>query len=95
MIDVTSVTVNTKANEVVITGVNLDSIWVHFDKPDETSECQELTYKFDTSLAGVRKYLYLVTKNNKKAAEFKTMDERLSALTGQIIHLSPNFLVKE
>ena len=88
MIDVTSVVV--KEDLVILTGIDLDSIWIH-----EDAECTEATYKFDTSLAGVRKYLYLTTKNNKKANEFKYMDERLNALLGQTIYLSNNFRVKE
>jgi response regulator of citrate/malate metabolism len=95
MIDVLSVVVNEKKNEVVITGVDLDSIWVNHDEADETAECTEVAYKFDISLSGARKYLYLVTKNNKKANEFKYMDQRLEALVGQTIHLSNNFRVKE
>ena len=93
MIDVTNVTLNTEAKEVIISGVDLDSIWVHTDEPEDDAECTEITYKFDTSVAGTRKYLYLVTKNNKKANEFKYMDERLEALVGQTIYLSNNFRV--
>ena len=95
MIDVVKVVVNEKADEVIISGVDLDSIWIHKDEPEEDAECTEVTYKFDTSLAGSRKYLYLVTKNNKKASEFKFMDDRLNALVGQTIHLSNNFRVKD
>ena len=95
MIDVTSVVVNEKTNEVIITGVDLDSIWIHKDILDEDAECTEATYKFDTSLSGARKYLYLATKNNKKANEFMYMDERLKALVGQTIYLSNNFRVKD
>ena len=71
MIDVTSVAINEEANEVIIKGVDLDSIWMFHDEPEEDAECTEVAYKFDISLAGARKYLYLVTKNNKKANEFK------------------------
>ena len=95
MIDVTSVVIKEEANEVVISGVDLDSIWCFHDEPDEDADCNEVSYKFDISLAGVRKYLYLVTKNNKKANEFKYMDQRLEALVGQTIHLSNNFRVKD
>lgn len=95
MIDVTSVVINEEANEVVITGVDLDSIWIFNDKPSEDTECPEVSYKFDISLAGARKYLYLVTKNNKKANEFVYMNQRLEALEGQTIHLSNNFRVKD
>lgn len=94
MIDVTGVVVNEEANEVVITGVDLDSIWIFKDEPSEDAECPEVSYKFDISLAGARKYLYLVTKNNKKANGFKYMNQRLEALVGQTIHLSSNFIVK-
>lgn len=95
MIDVTSVVVNEKANEVVITGVDLDSIWIFGIEPEEDAECTEVSFKFDISLAGARKYLYLVTKNNKKANELKFMAQRLEALVGQTIHLSNNFRVKD
>ncbi len=93
MIDVTSVLVNEK--EVVITGIDLDSIWIFHDEPTETAECSELTYRFDITMAGARKYLYLVTKNNKKANEHTYMQERLEALVGQTLQLSSNFLVKD
>ena len=96
MIDVTSVMINEEANEVVITGVDLDSIWIFNDEPSEDAECTEVSYKFDISLAGVRKYLYLVTKNNKKANEAsKLMPQRLEALVGQTIHFSNNFRIKD
>lgn len=95
MIDVTKVTVNEEAKEVLISGVDLDSIWCFKDEPDENAECNEVSYKFDISLAGVRKYLYLVTKNIGKCSKFSNMHNRLLALTGQIISLSPNFLVKD
>ena len=67
MIDVTSVLVNEKDNIVEISGVDLDQIWLFKDEPEEDAECNTITYRFDISLAGVRKYLYLCTKNNKKA----------------------------
>lgn len=95
MIDVTKIEVNEEAKEVVISGVDLDSIWIFVDEPEENAECNEVSYKFDISLAGVRKYLYLVTKNNKKANEFNHMNHRLQALVGQTISLSSNFLVKD
>ena len=95
MIDVTSITINEEANEVVIAGVDLDSIWLFRDEPEENAECKEVTYKFNISLSGTRKYLYMVTKNNRKANEFKFMEQRLQALVGQTIHLSNNFRVKD
>ena len=95
MFDVTSVVVNEKANEVVIREVDLDSIWCFRDEPEEDAECTEVSYRFDISLAGVRRYLYLVTKNNQKANEFQFMPQRLEALAGQTIYLSNNFRVKD
>ena len=95
MIDVTSVVINEEANEVIISGVDLDSIWMFHDELSEDAECTEVAYKFDISLAGTRKYLYLVTKNNKKANEFKFMDQRLNALLGQTLQFSNDFRVKD
>ncbi len=95
MIDVTKVEVKAKENVVLITGVDLDSLWIFHDEPVEDAECKEVSYKFDISIAGPRKYLYLVTKNNKKASEFAYMEQRLTALVGQTIQLSDNFRVKD
>lgn len=94
MIDVTKVDFNTEANEVIITGIDLDSLWLFNDEPQEDAECKEVSFRFDTSLSGTRKYLYVVTKNNKKANQFPYMNQRLEALVGQTISLSKNFLVK-
>lgn len=95
MVDVTSITVSEKANEVIITGVDLDSIWIFTDEPEEDATCTEVSYKFDLTIAGARRYLYLVTKNNKKANEHKFMQQRLEALVGQTIYISNNFRVKD
>lgn len=95
MIDVIAVKINAEKSSVEVVGVDLDSIWVFNNELNENTTCSEVSYKFDISLSGVRKYLYLVTKNNKIANEFKHMDQRLEALVGQTIHLSNNFKVKE
>jgi hypothetical protein len=95
MIDVTSVVINPEANEVVIKGVDLDSIWILNAEPSEDAECPEAAYRFDISLAGARKYLYLVTKNNKKACGLAHMDQRLEALVGQTINFSDNFRIRD
>lgn len=94
MIDCTSVVVT--KDTVEISGTDISSIWLFSDEPvEEDAACTEVTYRFDTTLAGVRKYLYVVTKNNKKASEFRYMDQRLEALLGQTIQLSDNFRVKD
>lgn len=95
MVDVTSVVINEKANEVIITGIDLDSIWIFSNELEEDTNAAEVSYKFDISLAGARKYLYLVTKNNKKANEYTHMDQRLEALVGQTIQISNNFRIKD
>lgn len=95
MIDVTKVLINEEAEEIIITGVDLDSIWCFHDELEEDTECNEISYKFDISMAGPRKYLYLVTKNNKKANELKYMNQRLEALVGQTIQFSDNFRIKD
>ena len=95
MLDVTKVEINEEKNEVIITGINLDSIWLFHTEAEEDAECTEVSYKFDISVAGVRKYLYLVTKNNKKANEFVYMNKRLEALVGQTLALSSNFIMKD
>lgn len=91
MIDVKNVVIDKKANVVMISGVDLDEIW---KESKDDSACKEACYKFDISAPGVRKYLYLVTKNNKKANEHVHMNQRLNALVGQTMFFSNNFLVK-
>ena len=41
MIDVTSVAINEEANEVIIKGVDLDSIWMFHDEPEEDANQEE------------------------------------------------------
>lgn len=50
MIDVTSVMIDEKKEKVVITGVDLDSLWIFHDESDSDMECPTISYKFDTSL---------------------------------------------
>lgn len=95
MIEVTSVEINEAANEVVITGTDIEEFWCFCDEPTEDAECSETSYKFDISEAGARTYLYLVTKNNREATKFRFMGQRLKALVGQTIHLSDNFKLKK
>ena len=95
MIDVTGVVINEEANEVVITGVDLDRIWTFEDEPSEDTELPEVSYKFNINSAGARKYLYLITRNCSYSNGFKNMNQRLEALVGQIIYISSNFLVKD
>ena len=92
MIDVKNVVIDKKANVVMISGVDLDEIW---KESKEDAPCRDVCFKFDISAPGVRKYLYLVTKNNKKANEHVHMNQRLNALVGQTMFFSNNFLVKD
>lgn len=92
MIDVKNVVIDRKKNQVMISGVDLDELWK--DSKDDNA-CKDVCYKFDISAPGVRKYLYLVTKNNKKANEHIHMNQRLNALVGQTLFFSNNFLVKD
>ncbi len=92
-IDVSSIKISEK--EVIITGVDIEKIWCFTDKPAEDEECEEISYKFDITLSGARRYLYLMTKNNKISNAKKYMDDRLNALIGQTIYISNNFRIKD
>lgn len=94
MIDVSKVEINEEANEVLITGVNLDDIWCFTDNPEEDAQCKTEQFKFDITVAGQKKYLYLITKSCKKANKFNHMNLRLEALVGEIISISNNFKVR-
>lgn len=95
MIDVKNVVIDELKKEVIITGIDVDKMWEHHEGEVKSVSCKEASYKFDISVPGVRKYLYLVTKNNKQADKFPYMSERLKAFVGQTIYLSGNFLMKE
>lgn len=95
MIDVSSVLVDEENEKVIITGVDLDRIWCFSDEPAEDAELPEVSYQFDLNVQGQRKYLYLMTRNNKKANAFKFMNQRIEALVGQVIQISENFRVKD
>ena len=95
MIDVTDVAINEQKKEVIITGIDVDKMWEHHEGEAKSAPCKEAAYKFDISVPGIRKYLYLATKNNKQADKFPYMNERLKAFVGQTIYLSENFLIKE
>lgn len=95
MIDVTKVAIDEQAKEVVITGIDVDKMWEHHEGETKAAPCKETSYRFDVSVPGVRKYLYLATKNNKQADKFPYMKERLNALVGQTLYFSSNFQVKE
>lgn len=92
MIDVKNVVIDKKANIVMISGVDIDEAW---KESKEDAPCKDVCYKFDISAPGVRKYLYLVTQNNKKANTHSHMYQRLNALVGQTMFFSKNFLVKD
>lgn len=92
MIDIKQVVIDKKKNVVLITGVDLDKLW---EESKEDAPCKEVCYKFDISAPGVRKYLYLATKNNKQANMHVHMNQRLNALVGQTMFFSNNFLVKD
>lgn len=94
MIEVTSVTWENGTNSILITGTDLDALWIRRDFQDSDS-LPELTYKFDVTAQGHQKYLYVITKNNKKANQAISMYDRINALVGEIINFSDNFLLKE
>lgn len=94
MIDVSKVEINKEANEVLITGVNLDDIWCFTDTPEEDEQCKIEQYKFDISMAGPKKYLTKLVKSCKKADKFNHMNLKLDALVGEIISISNNFKVR-
>lgn len=60
------VEIDQKAKIVMISGVDIDELW---KESKEDAPCKDKCFKFNIAAPGVRKYLYLVTKNNKKASE--------------------------
>lgn len=92
MIDIKKVEIDQKAKIVMISGVDIDELW---KESKEDTPCKDKCFKFNIAAPGVRKYLYLVTKNNKKASEHVHMAQRLEALVGQTLFFPDSFLVKD
>ena len=89
--DITSVTYSNKKNEVILEGIDLDSVILN-DWSKEADPAS-VTFRFDISGRGPRIYLYKLTKNQVKE-ECRSMEEKVMALTGKIVNISNNFIQK-
>lgn len=89
-VDISSVTYNSKKNEAIIKGTDLDSILLN-DWNKEFPENAELTFRFDLSNRGPRIYLYKLLKSQVKE-DCKSMEDMLMSLNGKITNISSNFI---
>ncbi len=89
-VDITEVTYNSKKNEAIITGTDLDNILLN-DWNKEFPENAERIFRFDLTNRGPRIYLYKLLRSQVKD-ECKSMEDMLMHLQGQITNISSNFL---
>ena len=90
-IEVKSITIDSKAQTVQISGVDLDKVLLSFDFD---SEPEEVDFKFDWSDGpGPRNYLLKVIEKQRKDPKM-SFKEVLDNLPGKIIFLNNNFIVK-
>ena len=89
--DITAVTYNRKKNEVILEGIDLDSVLLN--DWDNEADRAEVTFRFDLTGKGPRIYLYKLLKNQVKS-ECRTMEDMVMALTGKIVNISSNFVQK-
>ena len=90
--DIQSISYNAKSNQVVISGIDLDSVLLN-DWNQEFSDDAEVSFKFDLTVKGQRIYLYKLIKSQVKE-KYNTLEEGLMALVGKITPISSNFIVK-
>ena len=97
MVEITKIEINKKANTILLTGIDTESLWWSFqEEPTEENDCKEVTYKFDIQEEGHRRYLYLITSHVLKNTEkLRSMDARIKELLGKSVFISENFLVKD
>lgn len=80
--------------EINITATNLEMILLADDlykKIDEAEE-EEVTFVFDATNLGHKKYLYKLCQSQKSARDQKSLGEMIEALKGCIISISEGFL---
>lgn len=90
--DIQSISYNAKSNQVIIEGIDLDSVLLN-DWNQEFSDDAEVSFKFDLTVKGQRIYLYKLIKSQVKE-KYSTLEEGLMALMGKITPISSNFIVK-
>ena len=80
--------------EISITATNLETILLADDlykKIDEAEE-EEVTFVFDATNLGHKKYLYKLCQSQKSARDQRSLGEMIEALKGCIISISEGFL---
>ncbi len=87
-IAITAVEVSPKA--VRITGTDQDFL---FEDWDEQIQEREYTFEFDREVRGHLLYLSKILASKK--CQQPTMNERVNALLGTTLSISPSFLVKD
>ena len=80
--------------EISITATNLEMILLADDlyKQIDESEEEEVTFSFDATNLGHKKYLYKLCQSQKSARDQKSLGEMIEALKGCIISISEGFL---
>lgn len=94
-LDLNEVTYDEKNGEVILKGIDLDSIILK-DWNEALSEAEnEVTMKFNLDWKGNRLYLYRILKTTfRDQSKFETMKDMVLALNGRVVNISKNFLVK-
>ena len=80
--------------EISITATNRETILLaddHYKKIDEAEE-EEVTFVFDATNLGHKKYLYKLCQSQKSARDQRSLGEMIEALKGCIISISEGFL---
>lgn len=83
-------------DEISISATNLETILLAddlFQNIDENAE-EEVTFLFDASNLGHKKYLYKLCQSQRSAKDKKSLGEMIEALKGCILSISDGFREK-
>lgn len=87
-------TVEINENEIILEGINLESIFTADDLfKDLEEEMVRFVFNYREHGGGCLKYLYKVCASQNRCKNAKSIGEKIEKLVGSIVFLSDNFRV--
>ena len=80
------------SEEIRISATNLEAILLADDIYSRMDDENEVSFLFDASNLGHKKYLFKLCQSQRQAKDKKSLGEMIEALSGCILSLSESFL---
>lgn len=87
-----SINATSISDEIRINATNLEAILLADDIYSRMDDENEVTFVFDASNLGHKKYLFKLCQSQRAAKDKKSLGEMIEALPGCILSLSESFL---